>query len=315
MHRRITKAFFAAAAAGATATTLGLAASPAGAAVAGNYFSPSGGTPVPTNAQCIVTPLPSDNCGMSGYQASGRDFRFASAVITVPSHVGNSEEGTTPADPVLYVALDATSNTTYEYARVGLAPCSDLDDFVVPGVTFTTAGLGSCPASGWVVFDAVYQPTTVPTVNVAPLSGSLLGDGVGVSVYLSSNGNQVQTQITLPTGVVIQHVTPVTGPTYTKAQAFADWTTAVEAGTTKPEPAVPAEKIRDSQFFQGRFTTLNGVQGTFNGPWTLTPYEATSNGTAPPAGTLIGEPSYLWNDGSGFHGMGSDAFGTWRFPF
>ena len=43
--------------------------------------------------------------------------------------------------------------------------------------------------------------------------------------------------------------------------------------------------------------------------------EATSNGTLPPTGTLIGQPSFLWNDGSGFHGMGDDAFGVWRFPF
>lgn len=318
MRRRITRTLFTAAAAGVSITTLAFAAaSPAGAARHNGTFTPNG-TVVATNAQCTVTPLPSDGCGMSGYQASGRDFRFAQALINIPNHVGNSEEGSTPADPTLYVALDDSSTATYEYARVGIAPCSDGDDFVIPGTSFNTAvgGTFTCPASGWVVFDAVVQPTSTPTISVTPItSTALLGDGVLVQVYLAANGNEVDTTITLPTGTVIQHVVPVNGPTYTKAQALGDWTTAVESGATKPEPAVPAEKIRDTQFFQGRFTTLNGVQGTFNGPWTLTAFEATTNGTLPPTGTLIGQPSYLWNDGNGFNGMGSDAFGVWRFPF
>jgi hypothetical protein len=43
--------------------------------------------------------------------------------------------------------------------------------------------------------------------------------------------------------------------------------------------------------------------------------DATSNGSLPPAGTVIAQPSFLWNDGSGFKGMGGDAFGVWRYPF
>jgi hypothetical protein len=64
MPRRITKAFFATAAAGATITTLGLAASPAGAASMGHNvgFTPTG-TLVATNANCPDNELPSDNCG------------------------------------------------------------------------------------------------------------------------------------------------------------------------------------------------------------------------------------------------------------
>jgi hypothetical protein len=73
--------------------------------------------------------------------------------------------------------------------------------------------------------------------------------------------------------------------------------------------------VRDTQFFQGRFTTANGQQGTFAGPWTLNAYEATSNGTLPPTGSLIAQPSYLWNDQHGLNGLGQDAFGVWRFPF
>jgi hypothetical protein len=318
MRKRITRALFTAAAAGVTITTLGYAAaSPAGAAAAKHprYFTPNG-TVVATNAQCTVHPLPSDACSMAGYQASGRDFRFAQALITVPNHVGNAQPTSGEADPSLYVALDDSSSNTYEYARVGISPCTDTDDLVIPGTTFATAGLTACPASGWVIFDAVVQPTTGPTISVAPLSVALLGDGILVNAYLSPNGNEVDTTVKLPNATVIQHVISVNGPTYGHAQALADWTTALENDEAiPPQPAVPPAKIRDTQFFQGRFTTLSGVQGTFNGPWTLTAYEATSNGTLPPTGTLIGQPSYLWNDGNGVGGQGDDAFGVWRFPF
>ncbi len=102
-------------------------------------------------------------------------------------------------------------------------------------------------------------------------------------------------------------------PVYTDAQAFGDWTGAAEDAT--PAPVPPAvDKIRVSQFFQGRFTTLNGSQGTFKGPWTLTAVDATTNGSVEPLGTLIGQPSFLWDDGSSFDSLGNDAFGVWLFP-
>jgi hypothetical protein len=309
MPRRITKAFFATAAAGATITTLGLAASPAGAA-AHNAFTPTG-TLVGTDANCTVTPLPSDNCGMAGYQASGRDFRYAQALITVPNHAGSV---TSPADPALYVALDNSSTNTYEYARVGVAPCpiGTTADIVPDQTTATT-----CPTSGsgWVAFAAVDQPTTAPSIDVTSLSTATEGDGVFVSVYLEPTGNGIHTVTTLPDGTTVNHAFTVSGPAYSKDLALADWTTAIENGAAAPEPAVPDAKHRDTQFLQGRFTTLNGTRGTFNGPWTVSALEATSNGTLPPSGTLIGQPSYLWNDGSGFNGQGDDAFGVWRFPF
>jgi hypothetical protein len=313
MRRRITKAFFATAAAGATITTLGLAASPAGAA--SNSFTPTG-TIVGTNANCSVTTitLPSDNCGRAGYQASGRTFRFAQALITVPNHLGSI---VSPADPTLYVALDNSGTNTWQYTRVGVAPCPAgvAGIFIVPGVSVTCPTLVAGNTSNWVAFVATADAGGPPVVTTHALSNAFMGDGVLVNVYLVPTGNSVQTTITLPNGTTFNNTFAITGPVYTKAQATADWTTAIENGAAAPEPAVPAEKIRDSQFFQGRFTTMSGSQGTFNGPWTLNAWEATSNGSLPPSGTLIGQPSFLWNDGSGFHGMGDDAFGTWRFPF
>ena len=334
MPRRITKAFFATAAAGATITALGLAASPAGAAVSGRhhhftgkYFSPSGGTPIPTAANCTTSSpaIPSNACAMSGYQASGRNFRFAQALITVPNHnaLVDPDSAVNEPDATEYVALDNSATNTYEFARVGIAPCpSGFSVDIVPDQTSTT----TCPltgagnTSGWVAFSAVQQPTGAPTININPLSVSAEGAGVMVSVYLEPTGNAVHFSTTMPNGTVVNNVVTVSGPVYTKAMAVGDWTTAVingggGTGDDPPMPDVPAAKIRDSQFFQGRFTTVSGSQGTFNGPWTLNALEATSNGSLPPSGTLIGQPSFLWNDGSGFHGMGDDAFGLWRFPF
>jgi hypothetical protein len=331
MRRRITKAFFATAAAGAAISTLGFAAaSPAGAAVTGRhhhytgtYFTPSGGTPIATSANCTPSDpaIPSDACSMSGYQASGRDFRFAQALITVPNHNGvvDPDSATTNPDPQEYVALDNSSTNTYEFARIGIAPCPSGDSEVLtPDATATTCPLtGAGNTSGWVAFSAVQQPTGSPTVNLNPLSVSAEGSGILVSVYLEPTGNAVHFVTTMPGGTTVDNVVTVSGPVYTKAYAVADWTTAVinGGGDDSPMPDVPSAKIRDSQFFQGRFTTVSGAAGTFNGPWTLNALEATSNGDLPPTGTLIAQPSYLWNDGSGYKGMGDDAFGLWRYPF
>jgi hypothetical protein len=317
MRRRITRTLFTAAAAGVTITTLGFAAaSPAGAASHHvKPFTPSG-TLVGTDANCSLTniTLPSDNCGKAGYMATGRTFRFAQALITVPNHLGSI---VSPADPTLYVALDNSGTNTWQYTRVGIAPCpaAAVGIFIVPGTAVTCPTVVAGNTANWVVFTATADAGGPPVVTIHPLANAFMGDGILVNVYLAPTGNSVATTITLPNGTTYNNTFPITGPTYTNAQATADWTTAIENGAAAPEPAVPAAKIRDAQFFQGRFTTSNGSQGTFNGPWTLNAWEATSNGTLPPTGTLIGQPSYLWNDGNGFAGKGDDAFGVWRFPF
>ncbi len=300
MHRRITKAFFAAAAAGATITTLGFAAaSPAGAALSGKHYvhftpsAPETGTDANCTSDTVTGTWTSSDCGKVGYVATGRDFRYAQAIIKVPTFASGT--GSAVTGPAMYAALDASSSNN-DFARVGIQPDPDGD-------------------GSWQAFYDVEEPGSPGVTATATLSPALAGDGVFVSAYFNQAGNSVHVLVSVPStgGTLLNNTISVTGPVYSDAQAFADWTAASD--TAIPAPAVPSENTRVSQFFQGRFTTLNGVQGTFNGPWTLTPYEATSNGTAPPAGTLIGEPSYLWNDGSGFHGMGSDAFGTWRFPF
>jgi hypothetical protein len=333
MHRRLKTALFTAAALGAAITSTGFAAaSPVAAADHGaTTFTPSGGTPIPTNGNCPVTPpvappqgarrpspafgppAPGSNCPMAGYQASGRNFRFAQALITVPDHPGSTDI----ADPVLYVALDNSGTSTYQYTRVGIAPCPQgvTNVFIVPLTTVTCPTTLQGNTSNWVAFAATADAGGPPTVTVQPLSSAFMGDGIVVSAYLVPTGNAVHTFIQLPDGTTYTNTFPITGPVYTRAQALADWTTALENGASHPQPAVPASKVRDSQFLQGRFTTASGQQGTFSGPWTLNALEVTSNGTLPPNGTLIAQPSYLWDDQNSFHGRGADAFGVWRYPF
>jgi hypothetical protein len=331
MRRRITRTLFAATAAGATITSLGFAvAGSAGAATTGHgagmaSFAPSA-PPIATNANCPVTTTvpvtesPSDNCGSAGYIATGRDFRFAQALITIPNHPG-SLTGANP-DPQLYVALDASStvsggvrsfNANFDFVRVGISPCpSGGTAFLAPNQATAT----TCPTtgSGWVAFVAFEQPTTTPVIDVFPIAPSMMGDGVLVNAYFNQEGNSVNTTITMPDGTVNNNTFTLSGPIYTQAQALADWTVDHENSATPIEaPATPAVKVRDAQFFRGRFTTLSGQMGTFSGPWNLNALEATSNGHLPPTGTLIAQPSYLWNDGQGL-GWG-DAFGVWRFPF
>jgi hypothetical protein len=314
-------------AAGAVATLLGLAsAGPAGASGHGRgQFTPSGGPPILTSTSCTgFTPLPPLGCAEAGYQASGRDFRYAQAVITVPDHQGEvtvcggspvrpgprrtppnciaPRNATSPAgeaDPKLYVALDDSSGNSSDFARVGVQPCT---------------GGSDCSSTGWEAFVQIargFQPPVSPPVGLFPIAAVQEGDAVFVSVYASPGGQAVHTVVTLPDGSTFNDTYTVGGQTYPRAQAVADWTTA----EIKPQPLPPSPgKVRDSQFLEGRFTTLNGQQGTFAGPWTLNAFEGLTSAAAPPAGTLVVQPSYLWNDGTNFHGMFGDAFGVWRFP-
>lgn len=313
MRRRISRALFATAAAGATVTTLGFAAAGSAGAATVAHRAPvrhkAGDPPsapvMYTDANCALTtggtPVPADNCGRAGYQAGGRTFRYAQALIAVPNHVG-----VVTTDPQIYVGLDNSDGaTTYTYVRAGVTPCTT----GTANTLTPTCPLGN--TSHWVAYvQAMRNGTTVinETVNLTP---SMEGDRVFASLYRDPSGNVVDASIRLPNGTWYNYAVDFPGGTFRWAQAQADWTAAHLAGAaTAPVPSTLV-KVRDTQFFQGAFTTQSGQRGTFSGPWNLSAPEATSNGTA--AGTLIAEPSYLWNDGMG--GGWGDAFGVWRFPF
>lgn len=309
MPKRTLRAVCAAAAASATLATLVLAtASPAGAAGTRHKFflTPSGGPAIATNTNCSLSSpaVPTDNCAMVGYEASGRNFRFAQALITVPNHTGDVQ-----VDPSIYVGLDNSTPTTYSYARVGVKPCTfDVDTCPLGWEAFAST-VRLALEGGVRVRDGVRGPVTV----THPITS--VGAGVLVNVYDSVLRGTAYFHITMPDGTSFADRQAVPGSVYTKAQAVADWTSAVAADGTTPLPATPSAAAHVTQFFQGRFTTLSGQRGTFDGPWTMNPVEATSNGFPSPSGTLIGAPSFLSTDGDSFHGLFGDSFGVWLYSF
>ncbi len=287
MLRRIARPLFAVTAAGVTATTLSLmAAGAASAAPAVNM--PSGGTPVYTDTNCG-----NDTCAMAGYQASGRDFRYAQAVIKVPTTPGN-----VATSPNSYIGLDdgvlTSTSEPDSGAWAGIEPCN-------PGP--------GC-VNGWEGFYQVFENGT-PGVDVfeVPLTGVTPGDGVFFSIYFNSVGNADRFVVTLPDGTTSAQTVAVHGPVYNSALAVTDWSFT----DASPSPAAQNGNTRVTQFLQGRFTTLSGQQGTFNGPWSLNPVEATTNGFAPPSGTLVAAPAFLWTDANSFKGLWGDAFGVWIY--
>jgi len=351
MRRRINRTLLTATAASVSVITLGFMATGAvGAATTttGMASVASTVTPIFSNAStcqrqatnALLQQIPS-TCAVAGYQASGRLFRYAQSSIVVPLHAAATvgATGSSPQvepDAAVYVALDNSSDTANDYARVGIVACAAITALTtaVPGVwpcpgTAPTGSGGTNVAAGWYVFAAVSQPDGLGASAVTHLlDPSQDGLGVFASVYLSPTGNSVHTVIKTPTtfgasvvggsataGHTYNDTFVVSGPTYTNADAVADWT-GVSSATTTPiaAPYQPAAGVTAgypgtvayTQFKSGRFTTWNGTQGTFNGKWTVSPFQATTNGLS--TGTIVTSPGYLWSSTTGFK---SDAFGVW----
>jgi hypothetical protein len=297
MRRGITRTLIVAAAASAVASALALAAAAgAGAARASApHFNLPSGPPVYT-APCpiqtpvltaVLTPAPSLS-GCSGYQASGRDFRFAQAVITVPA------TPCTSGSPMRYIALAGAADT---YARAGIecglvgAPARG------PGASVAADGAGLYHG----FFEVVSQGATTFSQHLDTVSP---GDGVFFSIYFNQAGNADRFTASGP-GVSTANSVGAGGPVYHRAYALADWSLSSVPGVI--------QNTRVSQFLQGRFTTASGHRGTFEGPWTLGQVEVTSNGFAPPGGRLISAPSDLWSDGNSLGGLPGDAFSVWLY--
>jgi alpha-tubulin suppressor-like RCC1 family protein len=264
----------------------------AGRMPAGLSAGRSGGAPVVTDTHCASSAA--HDCGMAGYQASSRGFRYAQALITVPGQAGSVR-----TDAALYVALDHSSGTRYDYARAGIAPC-------VPG---WKDALG-CPAgdtSGWEVFARVIQPGAPAAEIRWPLSAAAEGGAVLVSAYFGQAAGTVRVRAQVPDTGLYATTFRVHRPVYIRAEALADWTLA--ATRPRPAPLAQAGTVRLTQFAQGAFTTVGGYRGTFRGRWVLRPVEATTTGRAAPAGVLIAAPGGLWTSHPG--AGGGDAFGLW----
>jgi hypothetical protein len=291
MRRRITRTLFAAAAAGVTVSTLGLAAAGAASAAVSSKAQPATiGTTMATTSS-------------AGYEASGRDFRYISSTITVPD-----TSFLTGIYPQEYIQLSNGSLTQPtgggdQYVRAGIEACVVARSF---GAT--------CSTGTWVAFvEAFDNSLSGPYFShYYNLAGVNQGDGVNFSIYYYQGGNELHFVITPPStsGTPQFYKTRAFGPTYDHAAALDDFTDST--GTPIPLPFF-LHAFRINQFLQGALTTYSGARGSFVGPWTTSEVMATSNGLLPPSGTTRVSPSALWSDGLPANGAVRplDAFGVW----
>ena len=291
MRRRITRTLFAAAAAGVTASTLGLSAvGAANAAVATKAQPATIGTTIATTST-------------AGYQLSGRDFRYISSTLTVPD-----TSFLTGIYPQEYIQLSNGSLTQPtgggdQYTRAGIESCRVARSF---GAT--------CSLGTWVAFvEAFNNSLSGPYFShFYNLAGVNQGDGVNFSIYYYQGGNELHFVITPPStsGTPQFYKARAFGPIYDHAAALDDFTDST--GTPIPLPFF-LHSFRINQFLQGALTTYSGARGSFTGPWTTSKVIATSNGLLPPSGTTRVSPSALWTDGLAANGAvrANDAFGVW----
>jgi hypothetical protein len=291
MRRRITRTLFAAAAAGVTVSTLGLAAAGAASAAVSSKAQPATiGTTMATTSS-------------AGYEASGRDFRYISSTITVPD-----TSFLTGIYPQEYIQLSNGSLTQPtgggdQYVRAGIEACVVARSF---GAT--------CSTGTWVAFvEAFDNSLNGPYFShYYNLAGVNQGDGVNFSIYYDEAGNELHFVITPPStsGTPQYYKTQAYGAIFDHAAALDDFTDST--GTPIPLPFF-LHAFRINQFLQGAITTENGLRGSFVGPWTTSPVEATSNGLPYPSGTVRVSPNALWSDGLSANGAvrANDAFGVW----
>ena len=287
MRSRIIRTFVTAAAAGATATTLGLAISGAASASVGRPAQPHISYPqIATTSQ-------------AGYEASGRYFRYISSTLTVPDTAF-----LTGLYPQEYIQLSNGSLASGDqYVRAGIESC----------VVATSYGY-TCTPGSWVSYvEAFNNSLSGPYfAHYAELSGVNQGDGVNFSIYYDQTGNELHFVITPPStsGPQESYKTRAYGPIFDHAAALDDFTNSTGTPIALP-PFV--RSFRVNQFLQGALTTYSGARGSFVGPWTTSQVIATSNGLMPPSGTTRVSPTPLWSDGLTANNQVRplDAFGVW----
>jgi hypothetical protein len=291
MRSRIMSTFVAAAAAGVTATTLGLAVTGAASAA------------VATKAQPHTIGTTIGSTSSAGYEASGRNFRYVSSTITVPD-----TSFLTGLYPTEYIQLSNGSLTQPTgggdtYTRAGIESC----------VVARSFG-DICTTGTWVAFvEAFNNSLNGPFFShFFNLAGVNQGDGVNFSIYFDQAGNELHFVITPPStsGTPQFYKTRAFGPLYDHAAALDDFTNSTGTPIALP-PFIHSFRI--NQFLQGALTTYSGARGSFVGPWVTSPVIATSNGLLPPSGTTRVSPSPLWSDGLLANGAvrANDAFGVW----
>ncbi len=293
MRSRIMSAFVATAAAGAAATTLGLAA--AGTASAA----------VTARAQPAAMGSTIGSTSSAGYEASGRDFRYISSTITIPD-----TSLLTAIYPQEYIQLSDGSLTQptgggNAYVRAGIESCVVAESLVPSFHCFTGT---------WVAYVETFNNSISGPyfTHAIPLTGVDQGDGVNFSIYYNEAGNELHFVVTPPSTSGPQYTakTRAYGAIFDHAAALDDFTNST--GTPIPVPFF-LHAFRINQFLQGAVTTEHGLRGSFVGPWTTSAVVATSNGLVPPSGAIRVSPSALWSDGLVANGAVRpyDAFGVW----
>jgi len=247
-----------------------------------------------------IATTPTATTSQAGYEASGRDFRYISATLTVPD-----TDFLTDIYPQEYIQLaNGSLGGGDQYVRAGIESCTVAQSF----------GYSSCPTGDWTSFIEAWDNSTNGPYfsHYSLLSGVSQGDGVNFSIYYDESGNEFHFVIAPPStsGPVQYYKTQAYGALFGYADALDDFTDST--GTPIPLPFF-LNGFRINQFLQGAVTTEGGIRGSFVGPWTTTEIEATSNGLLYPQGTVRVSPSSLWSDGLSANGAvrPDDAFGVW----
>lgn len=263
---------------GAAAGVLGLAAIATGARGHSLQWQP--GMPVNYPPGAAVA-----SAHAAGYVLSGHTFRYAQAVITLPTAPCG------PGQPVLYVALAGTGG-------------------------FARAGLACAHAGSWRAFVTIHRASPPATVTATfPLTRARPGDGVVVTAGLRAPahtsrpaavrwpGATVRANVTIPGEPPRGRTMALPGVSFGQVQALAGW--------SGGRMAVPARHTRLTQFLSGAVTTTSGIRGTFQGKWPVRPWKLARG--SPPA--VLAAPGYLWTDGTqNVYGATGDAFGIWLSP-
>lgn len=226
----------------------------------------------------------------AGYQTQGRDFRFINTTLQVPDWFSNV------LYPQEYAQLSNGSlnefggTTGDQYVRAGIESCT---------VAQALSGNNSvCSGGDWVAFveafnNSLNAPYWAHYVDLANVSA---GDGVGFSVYFDQTGNELHFTITPPatSGPETFYKTEAFGPIFDHAAVLDDFTDS----TGTPVPLPPGfNPISINKVFATALTTYSGAKGSFVGPWTTNEVIASSNGLAPPSGTVRVTPGSLTSDG------------------
>ena len=279
---RITPRRLALAAAGAAIGALGCFAGLASAATA--LFPPpepaTAITPVrnPPAATVACSARWQRECTLTGYRASGADFRYAQAVITVPDGPG------TPALPRFYVALKGR----LAEARAGVSWDSR--------------------AATWQVHAGCWRPGRRAVAAAYPIPAGFEGHRVFVSIYYDRSRDTMSVRLRLPGGSVHTPVFAACQPRYPQALAVADW-----QGVSWGAPLAgqrPATRL--TRFLRGRFTTVRGQRGTFAGPWKLTRY-VVSGGHVARHTWMMSAPGRLGAWQAAGRARPASAFGIWVY--